>query len=250
MAHYQATIEYDGTAFHGFQRQATVRTVQAVLETQLAQLQGGGAVTVRGAGRTDAGVHARGQVVAFALSWRKTADELHHALNTLLPDDLSVASLAPCRADFHPRYEALSRRYRYTVLNTPQRHALQQRFAWHERRPLDVVGMAEAAQGLVGEHDFASFGRPMTVDGPTVRHMMALTVARHGDLIQIELEANAFLFRMVRSIVGALLRVGRGDAPVAWIEALLAARDRSQNCTVVGPQGLCLIAVRYPSDPT
>ena len=245
MAHYQATIEYDGTDFHGFQRQRGVRTVQAVLEAEVGRLQGGAPVQVRGAGRTDSGVHATGQVIAFELRWRKDEAALHHALTTQLPEDVTVRQLARCSERFHPRYDALSRRYRYTILNTPHRQALLRRTTLHEPQPLDERAMDEAARRLVGEHDFATFGRPMREGGPTVRRMIAARVARDGDLIHIELEANAFLFRMVRSLVGALIPIGRGEQSPAWMAELLAARDRTLVPPVVAPQGLCLVAVRY-----
>ncbi|HEX8681011.1 MAG TPA: tRNA pseudouridine(38-40) synthase TruA [Ardenticatenaceae bacterium] len=247
MAHFQATIEYDGTNFSGFQRQPTARSVQGELERVLATLHGGEQVSVRGAGRTDSGVHATGQVVDFHLSWRKGEADLLHALNDMLPKDVALRSLALAPEGFHPRYDALSRTYRYTLLNAPQRQPLLHRFTLHEPRPLNEKVMDEAATHLLGEHDFAAFGRATTASENTTRQMLAARVWREGELVRVELQANGFLYRMVRSIVGSLLPIGRGEQPPSWMVELLASRDRSAAATVIPPNGLCLVAVEYPN---
>lgn len=245
MEHYQATIAYDGSEFHGFQRQAEVRTVQACLETALATLQGGQPVRVRAAGRTDTGVHASGQVVDFFLPWQQASAALLRALNALLPDDIAVRALMRAPEGFHPRYDALSRTYIYTLYNHPVRHPLLQRYSYHERRPLDEQAMDQALQQLMGEQDFASFGRATGQSGSTVRRLIAGRVWREGELVRIKVEANAFLFRMVRGIVGALLPIGRHEEAPEWIQTVLAARDRGL-VVPVAPMGLSLVDVHYP----
>ncbi len=254
MAHYKATIEYDGSEFHGFQRQSNARSVQGVLEETLALLQGGERVAVRGAGRTDSGVHAIGQVVDFHLSWRKGAADLLHSLNALLPSDVAGRALVQAPETFHARYDALSRAYVYTLLNAPQRQPMLHRTTLHEPRPLDELAMDEALRPLLGQHDFAAFGRSALPGESTQRTMLRARVWREGQLVRVGVEANGFLFRMVRSIVGCLLRVGRGERPIGWLADLLVARDRSEAAPVVLPNGLCLVAVRYadslePDDP-
>ncbi|MGH2543847.1 MAG: tRNA pseudouridine(38-40) synthase TruA [Ardenticatenaceae bacterium] len=247
VAHYKAIIAYDGTSFHGFQKQAEGRTVQGVLEDALTQLGGGERVAVRGAGRTDSGVHATGQVIDFHLGWRKEEAELLRALNAILPEDVALRSLVSIAGDFHPRYDALSRTYVYMVLNSPFRQPLLRHTTHHESRPLDEGAMDEAVGYLLGEHDFASFGRATTPSESTMRTLIAARVWRDGELVRVRLEANGFLYRMVRSIVGSLLSIGRGEQPTNWMADLLAARDRAAAAPVIAPCGLCLVAVRYAS---
>lgn len=246
MAHYKATIEYDGTEFYGFQRQPKVRTIQGVLEDVLSTLAGGIHVPIRGAGRTDSGVHATGQVVDFHLTFRDDLKALQRALNVTLPKDVAVCDLSLAPTNFHPRYDALSRAYVYTILNTPIRQPLKRRSALHEWPLLNEQAMHDGLQRLLGQHDFASFGRPTTPSGNTTRILKRGRVWREGEKVYIALEANGFLYRMVRSIVGSLLLLGRNKKTVDWIEEVLAARDRGMAGTVVKPHGLCLIAVRYP----
>ncbi|MDQ4077341.1 MAG: tRNA pseudouridine(38-40) synthase TruA [Chloroflexota bacterium] len=223
-----------------------MRTVQGVLEETLTRLQSEERVKVRGAGRTDSGVHAVGQVVDFHLRWPKSEEALLRALNAMLPEDVAVRSLARALEGFHPRYDALSRAYIYTVLNSPQRQPLLRRVTLHDSRPLDVGLMDEAIRYLVGEHDFATFGRATTPSESTTRSILKARVWREDNLVRIVVEANGFLYRMVRSIVGSLLPVGRGEQPPTWMAELLAARDRSEAAPVISPQGLCLVSVRYP----
>ncbi len=246
MAHYKATIEYDGTEFYGFQRQPKTRTVQGVLEHALSTLNGGTHVPIRGAGRTDSGVHALGQVIDFHLNFRDDLKTLHRALNVILPNDVAVPDLSLAPTNFHPRYDALSRVYLYTILNTPIRQPLQCRMTLHERVPLNEDAMHDAVQRLIGEHDFASFGRATTPSGNTVRTLKEARVWREGEKVYIRVEANGFLYRMVRSLVGSLLFIGKHKKTPDWIEDVLAARHRGTAAPVVKPYGLCLVAVRYP----
>ncbi len=245
MTRYRATLAYDGTDYHGFQRQAPEHepTVQGEVERSLATV-GQAGVTVLGSGRTDAGVHAAGQVIAFDADWRHRPEDLNRALNAALPADISVLELADAAPGFHPRYDALSREYIYTVYNAPVRHPLYRRYALHVAEPLDGAAMQAAVAALVGEHDFAAFGLPTT--GPvTVRQMFQAACEAEPPLMRIRLEANGFLYRMVRSIVGTLLAVGRGAmTPEQW-GAVLESRDRARAGTPVPPHGLCLTRVRY-----
>jgi tRNA pseudouridine38-40 synthase len=246
---YRATVEYDGTDFLGFQIQARGRTVQGELEKaieRITQKQ----VRVLGAGRTDAGVHASGQVIAFDVSWRHTDEELHRALNAVLPADIAIRQLTTTYAAFHPRFDAKWRQYRYTVLNQPLRSPLWARKAYHVAEPLDVEAMAAASQALVGSHDFAAFGKPPQGDS-TVRDVARARwfVEGPGDvegkLVLFEITANAFLYRMVRNIVGTLVRVGRGEFPPGEIMSLLGSKDRAATGPPAPACGLCLVKVTY-----
>jgi len=249
---YRATIAYDGTGYHGFQRQAPEHepTIQGEIEQALTKI-GQSGVTVLGSGRTDAGVHAIGQVIAFTADWRHGLKDLQRALNAMLPADIAVLDLDEAASDFHPRYDAVSREYVYTIYNAPVRHPLYRLNALHVAGSLDVDAVNGAAADLVGEHDFAAFGLP-TAGDVTVRRMLraecrADLLSPEGDvrLIRLELEANGFLYRMVRSIVGTLLLVGRGEMTRDQFRAVIESRDRSRAGAPVPPQGLCLTRVNY-----
>jgi len=240
----RASVEYDGTDFEGFQRQRPDRrTVQAVLEAALGQITNQ-TVSVVGAGRTDAGVHARGQVIAFQAEWRHSLAELERALNAVLPDDVAVRDLVEAGTDFHPRYDARSRTYEYTIYNSPVRSPLLRRTAWQVARPLDVTAMAQAAAALIGEHDFAAFGRPPKGEN-TIRRVIRAEWRTDGPFLFFEIEANAFLYRMVRSLVGMLKRVGEGAYTPQAFTDILAARERERVRVLAPAHGLCLIEVTY-----
>lgn len=241
----RAVVAYDGTDYHGFQRQSADRepTIQGELERALEKVTGQ-ATTVLGSGRTDAGVHAQGQVVAFDTGWRHSLADLHRALNAVLAGDIAILEVARAGDTFHPRYQARSRVYRYTIYNSRLRHPLHRRYALHISDPLDADAMRVAAQCLVGEHDFAAFGQPTSGDS-TVREMYRIEVAWRPPWIEIDLEANGFLYRMARSIVGALIEVGRGRAPIGQVEHILNSRNRSHALATAPPHGLCLIEVNY-----
>jgi len=242
---YRATLAYDGTGYHGFQRQAAEHepTVQGDVERALTRL-GQPNITVTGSGRTDAGVHATGQVIAFNAEWRHGLDDLQRALNATLPADIAMLDLQEAAADFHPRYDAVSREYVYTIYDAPVRHPLERLYALHVAGPLDVMSMNAAAATLVGEHDFAAFGSPTTGE-VTVRRMWRAQVSAAPPLIRVELEANGFLYRMVRSIVGTLLAVGRGGMTLDEFRGVLESRDRSRAEAGAPAHGLCLTHVSY-----
>lgn len=239
----KATVAYDGTEYRGFQWQATGPTVQEALEKALARITGTRA-RVLAAGRTDAGVHAEGQVIAFDTTWRHSLSDLERAMNAVLPPDSAVRDLVQVAPDFHPRYDARSRRYRYTVYNAPVRSPLARRTSLHLSGPLDLRAMEAATALVVGEHDFAAFGRP-TQGVVTVRRVIEAGWITEAPWLFFEIEANAFLFRMVRSIVGTLLQIGRGRLPRDEFGAILASRDRSRAGKTAPAHGLCLIRVRY-----
>ena len=233
---YRARVEYDGTDFAGFQFQPGKRTVQGELENALRRVSGDRPTRIEAAGRTDAGVHALAQLIAFDYRGRLTARELARSLDGLLPADVSIVDLRRADVSFRPRYAANEREYRYTIWNGP-RSPLRERYALGVRAPLDVAAMAEAADGLVGRRDFSAFARK---GRPPVRTLREIRVKRTGRTITIDVIGEAFLRQMVRSIVAALLRVGRGEATS---QEVLAALDRSSRAfagDVAPAHGLCL----------
>ena len=233
---YAARVEYDGTDFAGFQAQLGRRTVQGELEAALTRLGGGGRIRIDGAGRTDAGVHAQGQVIAFTWTGRLRMDELITALRAVLPPDVGIGSLWRVPADFRPRYAAIRREYRYSIWNGP-RSPLRERFALGYRDALDVEAMDRAAQALVGRHDFSALGGG---DRQPIRTLHGVRVRRTGSMVTIDVIGDAFLRQMVRSIVAALLRVGRGDATAEDLEAALRSPGRAFAGAIAPPHGLCL----------
>ena len=234
---YRATVEYDGTDFAGFQAQRPgTRTVQGVLETALATLHGGRRIVVDGAGRTDAGVHATGQVIGFTATDRQPADELERRINGLLPPDVAIRDVRRAPAGFHPRHAARYREYRYTVWNGP-RSPLRERTALGVRVPLDVAAMARAATVLTGRHDFSAFG---AADRSPVRTVHAIRIRKEGPLVTIDVRADAFLRGMVRRIVAVLLEVGRGTMNDDAVRAALDARRPARHGAKATATGLCL----------
>lgn len=242
----RAVVAYDGTDYQGFQRQANGPTVQEVLERALEQVTGE-PVTILAAGRTDTGVHAEGQVIAFDTEWKHPLEALLRALNAVLPPDVAVREVAPAPLDFHPRYDALSRYYRYTIYNHPVRSPLARRTSFHVAWPLDVEAMQAAADLLVGEHDFAAFGTPPKGEN-TVRRVLRAQWHADPPWLYFDIEANAFLYRMVRTLVGTMIRVGLGRLSVEAVREILASGDRRRAGPAVPPHGLCLMAVRYSSE--
>ena len=233
---YRARVEYDGTDFAGFQAEPGVRTVQEELESALARLSGGIRARVDAAGRTDAGVHASGQVIAFTYAGRLSAEELERALTALLPADVTIRGLRRVPLRFHPRYAARYREYRYTVWNGP-RSPLHERMAFGVRVPLDTAAMVRAGSVLVGRHDFSAFG---AADQQPVRTVHWVRVRRAGSLVTIDVAADAFLRGMVRRIVAVLLEVGQGKMDERAVAAVLASRRPALNGAVAPARGLCL----------
>jgi len=242
-AHYKVILAYDGSDFAGFQRQRKARTVQGEFEAGLRKLgwQGG---SIRGAGRTDAGVHARGQVVSFKLAWEHPLDDLRNALNYYLPRDMGVQTVMEVSEDFHPRYDAKARHYRYYAFCYQVRDPLREILAWRVWPEADLDRMNEAAEDLVGSHDFAAFGSPTTPGGVTAREVFSAEWIETGQGCQFDIQANAFLYHMVRRTTLALVKIGQGEAPVSLIGESL--RTGELPMTGLAPaQGLVLQEVIY-----
>jgi tRNA pseudouridine38-40 synthase len=241
-------VEYDGAGYGGAQVQVNAPSVQAALERALEQLTGE-RVRVALAGRTDAGVHASGQVAAFDTGARHDAATFARALNALLPEDIAVRGAVEAPVGFDPRRHAISRTYRYTVWNAPHRSALWRRVAWHVRTPLAVEMMAREAAALLGEHDLASFGAALPEGRSAVRRVFRSAVWRCGPLVRFEIEATAFLPHQVRRTMGALVEIGSGRLPHGSFARWLAEPKTGAAGPTAPPHGLCLVRVRYNNLP-
>ena len=244
MRRLKLVLEYDGTAYHGWQVQPGLDTIQGRLEAVLSRLAGP-PVHVMGAGRTDAGVHAAGQVASCAMDVRLENLSLRRALNALLPKDIVVTAVEPAPAAFDARRSARSKTYRYTLLRRGYPSALHARFSLYVPHDLDLHAMSEAAGCLLGTHDFSAFRAGTCAAATPVRTISRASWQVEGDLWRFEIDGNAFLQHMVRIIVGTLLEVGRGRRRPADISGILASRDRRRAGKTAPPHGLCLVAVKY-----
>jgi tRNA pseudouridine38-40 synthase len=241
----KAIVEYDGTDFSGFQRQSSRRTIQGEIERALAKLFKEESHKIIGAGRTDAGVHATGQVVSFQIPETFPEDKIVPAVNGLLPISIRVRSAQVAPDEFHARYSAKSRTYVYVALCREEPTALLTRYVWHVRTPIDTQAMSVAAQALIGRMDFASFGLPDRTGGNTVRRVQNLEIRRRKDMVFCFIKADAFLRGMVRAVVGTLVEVGAGKRSPDTVAEILAACDR-RACDVSAPsRGLYLSRVEY-----
>jgi tRNA pseudouridine38-40 synthase len=241
-------IEYDGTDFSGWQRLTRGRSIQGAVEQALSFVADA-PIEVICAGRTDAGVHARCQVVHFDTSAQRSERGWVLGTNSRLPESVAVRWAKPVGDDFHARFGARARRYRYTILNRPVRPALEARFVTWERVPLDAAAMHVAAQALFGEHDFSAFRTVACQARTPTRNVHEIAVTRRDEHVTMEIQANAFLHHMVRNIVGSLLPVGRGEREPAWIAQLLEGRDRSVAGPTAAPYGLLFLRPLYPAAP-
>lgn len=247
MRNIKLTVAYDGTAYHGFQEQrgTGLPTVQEELERCLSGLAGK-KVQVIGASRTDAGVHARGQVINFdAGEWNIPTGRIPPALNGILPEDIAVLSAEDAGADFHARFSARWKEYRYTVHNSRRPDPFLRRYSCFFPRPLDLGAMREAAGRLEGRHDFSAFKAGGTPVKSAVRTLYRAVIDSGGDLIELTFRGDGFLHHMVRIITGTLLEVGLGKYPPAAVSGILASGDRTRAGPTAPPQGLCLIRVEY-----
>ncbi len=250
MQRYKLTLEYDGGPFFGWQRQANGPSVQAALENAVAAFAGEAAV-VHGAGRTDTGVHATGQVAHLDLSRNWPALTVREAVNAkLVPHPISVLDAQPVAPDFHARFSAVERRYLYRLLDRRSPPAVERGRVWWRREPLDVPATAEAAGALVGRHDFTTFRDAHCQATSPLRTLDLATVERAGQEVWFRFAARSFLHRQVRSMVGTLVEIGQGRRPGEDVVRLLSARDRSLCGVVAPPQGLYLTDVAYPNTPT
>lgn len=238
-------IAYDGTAYHGWQRQKRVKTVQAELESALSNIANG-AVTVNCAGRTDTGVHATQQVVHFDAIVDRTSKAWIEGTNSQLPDDIAVVWMKSVSSDFDARRSAQARRYLYIISNEKRRSPIGPKLYARFFRPLQPQAMHEAAQALLGEQDFSSFRSAQCQALTPFRNIHSITVKQQGSLIFVDITANAFLHHMVRNIIGVLEQVGAGSKPMDWVEDLLQMKDRSRAGKMAPACGLYLINVKYP----
>ena len=240
-------IAYDGTAYAGWQRQAGADTIQELVERALASLVGT-EVTLHGAGRTDAGVHAFAQSAHVKIERGPPTDRIHLALNTLLPRDIRVLGAIDVDSDFHARFSARGKRYAYSIRTDPVPFPLGRRyFHWHPGGALDAAAMRRAAQFLRGKHDFAAFGSNPGVERtrPTVRSVQSLVLRERPSGVALVIQGDGFLYNMVRAIAGTLLEVGKGKQSPEWVAEVLEGRDRKFAGPTLPPEGLALVRVLY-----
>lgn len=225
MARYQLILAYDGTGFFGFQRQGETRTVQSVIENALCEL-GWQEESILFAGRTDTGVHASGQVISFQLDWQHDDADLVNALNAKLPNDAAVRNISKVRAEFHPRYDAVSRSYVYRIYQAAERNPLMDRYAWKVWPLLDGKLLENSSRVFVGKHDFTAFGRPMKPGSTTIREVIESKWVKTAEGWEYKISANAFLYHMVRRVVFVQVEVARGNLSLNdLVEGLLIAHD-------------------------
>jgi tRNA pseudouridine38-40 synthase len=242
-------LAYDGTAYAGWQRQRGRRTVQGTLEAAIEKVTGQ-QTSVLASGRTDAGVHALAQVVGFQTDSRLTVDVLCRAIQAGLPRDIAVLEATEVHAGFHPTHDAVRKRYRYVIHDGPVREVFRRHYCWqYTYGRLDAVAMQRAAEALVGTHDFSSFETSGAPRRTSVRTVFEIAIERgrgeEQDLVTLEIEADGFLYNMVRAIVGTLVDVGRGAKPECWPREVLRAADRRAAGRTAPPQGLFLVHVDY-----
>lgn len=241
---FRVQLAYDGTDFSGSQYQPELRTVQGELERALTKI-GWQGKRVLMAGRTDAGVHAAGQVAAFDFDWGHTEEELHRALNAVLPPDIAAAQIQKTRDDFQPRYDALSREYHYRILSRPTRDPLQERYCWRVWPELDLRLMKKESRHLLGSHDFAALGAPHQPGGSTVRDIQRARWRGEGNSLIFEIVGNAFLYHMVRRIVNALVKIGVREEPGSGIKDYLENPNGPPASGLAPARGLSLVKVNY-----
>ena len=245
MTTFKIVLSYDGTDYVGWQRQANGISIQALIEDALRVLDGC-AVTVAGAGRTDAGVHALGQVASFTIARELSPDALLRAINAHLPPDIRALSAEEAPPGFHPRFGARRKTYRYRLWNGDVLSPFERAYAWHVPGPLDVEAMRAAARLLEGRHDFAAFQATGSAVATTEREIFQSTISNlQSAMLVYDVIGSGFLRHMVRIIVGSLVEVGRGRQPVEWIGAVIASRDRAAAGPTAPPHGLFLVGVEY-----
>lgn len=244
MARLCMTVEYDGTNYGGWQVQPNAVTIQHCVEQALAQVVGQ-EVRIHSSGRTDAGVHALAMQAHFDVGRELPLAAYLHGVNRFLPQDIAVRDVRAVADDFHARFDARGKWYRYQIYRHPVRSPLHTRTAWHISGHLDVGLMSRAASYLIGRHDFAAFRSSSCVAQTTEREIYDLTIAAHGDLLQVDVRGSGFLKNMVRVLVGSLVEVGRGKQAPEWIEQLLDSGMRSDAGRTAPAHGLCLMRVWY-----
>ncbi|MGE5531789.1 MAG: tRNA pseudouridine(38-40) synthase TruA [Bacteroidota bacterium] len=244
MRNVRLIVQYDGTDYAGYQGQPGCSTIQSELQKALSSLLAED-VRVTGASRTDAGVHAKGQVVSFTTQNVIPVERVTLALNALLPRDIVCVATEEASAEFHPQYAALRKQYSYRILNRELPSPFAARYSWHVRQVLDLPAMHEGASHLVGRHDFAAFRAAGGSAKTSIREILSLEVVAQGDFVEVHVEGNGFLYMMVRIIVGTLVEVGLGRMTPPRVAEILASRDRGQAGTTAPPQGLTLVRIDY-----
>lgn len=247
MARYQVVLAYDGTDFYGFQRQANTRTVQSVVEKVLRQV-GWQGKSILAAGRTDTGVHALGQVIAFDLDWGHTPEDLGRALNASLPADVAVRAVYPVEDHFHPRYDARYRRYGYRIFCDDVRQPLYERYTWRVWPVVEMSLLEKAASLLPGRHDFAAFGTPPRAGGSTVRTVYQAGWKQEDEFLAFEITADAFLFRMVRRLVFWQVCAGQGKIDPEELPCYLQGREAPKVLGTAPAEGLTLVEVSFANN--
>lgn len=237
-------LEYDGTHYHGFQVQKNAHTIQAELENAIFKLTGEKAA-LAAAGRTDAGVHALGQVVAFNTSSGIPPERWKYALNSVLPPDIRVRESSYVDKDFHPRFHAVSKVYQYLIYRQEKGDVFYRHYAWIKSDPLDVQAMKKAALFIVGTHDFRSFCSSGSSVKNFTRTVKRLEIAEEFPFLRLQIEADGFLYNMVRIITGTLVEIGEGRYPAEEMKNIITARDRNRAGITAPPQGLYLMEVKY-----
>lgn len=245
MAHYKVILAYDGTEFLGFQRQSEGRTVQETVESAL-RTTGWTGSSITGAGRTDTGVHASGQVVGFEYEWSHSVEDLRDALNANLPQDVAVRSVERVGEDFHPRFSAIARCYQYRLFFDRYRNPLRERYAWRVWPPLAMDLLEDAAANLIGEHDFSAFGTAPQPGGHTMREILSASWNLEKENIRFEILGNAFLYHMVRRLVSYQVEIGLERRTLDEVEILLNGDQVSMVQGLAPAKGLFLKEVRYP----
>lgn len=238
------TIEYDGTDYCGWQVQPNGTSIQQTIEAALEKILGA-KIRLNGSGRTDAGVHARGQVANFIHDGEVDLWRLQRGLNAVTPRDIAIRRVEAAREDFDARRDARLRYYRYRIWGDPWPSAIERRYSWHVHEPLDLGAMERAVSGLEGEHDFASFQAAGCEAAHSVRRVYKNSIRRERELVYYDVEANAFLRHMVRNIVGTLVEIGRGERTPESFAALIDAKDRTLAGPTAPATGLFLMEVRY-----
>ncbi len=247
MARFAVGLEYDGRAYSGWQYQPGLHTIQDQVQRALSRVADA-PIEVVCAGRTDAGVHASGQVIHFDSEAARSERAWRLGGNTYLPNDLALVWVREVPGHFHARFSATARSYRYDILNRDSRPGLVSGRATWERRPLDAALMNECAQVLLGEHDFSAFRAIECQAKSPVRRIEHIAVSRIDDWVRVDITANAFLHHMVRNITGLLMAVGQGESPASRVATVLASRDRRTSAATAPPDGLYLAQVRYPAE--
>lgn len=247
MARYKVILAYDGTDFQGFQRQAKARTVQSVVETTLGRL-GWEGKAVLAAGRTDTGVHAQGQVIAFDLNWTHSTQALQSAINAYLPPDVAVRSVYEVSSDFHPRFAAQARRYQYCLFCDEVRQPLKERYSWRVWPQVSSVLLNQLSKRLIGTHDFAAFGNPPRAGGSTVRNITSAEWLEGGPMLLFEIIGNAFLYRMVRRLVFFQVEIAQGKVDQEEIDRIFSDWYTMPVRGIAPAHGLTFVEVIYPQE--